>query len=178
MNKYCIYDKNGDYEVWKYIDDIDEARQYWYIGSYLNKYGEQEMPICMNKSGGFHSCQKEYVKCIIEAEEFPSLSSHYDLLESRIVNTPDFNCGWIDTLGNTYKNDTYDHLPMAQDLVLMNYKQEWSKYYLAKNCLNMPDQFLLDKGWVKVDKSHPHFIYDIEKLTNETAKTMQSLQEK
>ena len=30
--KYCIYKKSwGDIEAWEYIDDLEEACQYWYV---------------------------------------------------------------------------------------------------------------------------------------------------
>lgn len=179
MNKYCIYDKNGEYEVWKYIDDIDEARQYWYVDNYLDKYGEQEMPLCMNKNGGFHSCQKQYVKCFIEAEDFPSLASHRDLFASQIINTPDFNCGWIDPCGNTYKNEYYEHLARAFELVEMNYKIEWTRArYNEVRYGGAPDDFLMKRGWVKVNASAPYFVYDDEKLTDEAAQVMLKLMER
>lgn len=41
--KYCIYKKSwGDVEAWEYIDDLDEARSYWYVSQAIDKYGIED----------------------------------------------------------------------------------------------------------------------------------------
>lgn len=44
--KYCIYKKSwGDVEAREYIDDLDdldEARSYWYVSQAIDKYGIED----------------------------------------------------------------------------------------------------------------------------------------
>lgn len=160
--KYCIYKKPwGDIECWEYIDDLDEAMGYWYVRLAIDKYGvEDTMPICMNKYGGYHSFYESECIAIIESDTWPSLSSHPDIFKG-IINNRNFNYGWIDTLGNTYSCQYMGHASLAQDLVVMNYKVEYSKSTLVKEKINAPDEFLLQKGWVKVFSGNPsHVFYD------------------
>lgn len=160
--KYCIYKKPwGDIEAWEYIDDLDEALSYWYVRHAIEKYGvEDTMPICMNKCGGYHSFYEPECIAIIESDTWPSLSSHYDLFKG-IINSKNFNYGWIDPLGNTYSCQYMAHAALAQELVVMNYKIEYSKSSLVKEKINAPDDFLLHKGWIKVFSGNPsHVFYD------------------
>lgn len=160
--KYCIYKKPwGDIECWEYIDDLDEAMGYWYVRLAIDKYGvEDTMPICMNKCGGYHSFYEPECIAIIESDTWPSLSSHPDIFKG-IINNRSFNYGWIDTLGNTYSCQYMGHASLAQDLVVMNYKIEYSKSTLVKEKINAPDEFLLQKGWIKVFSGNPsHVFYD------------------
>jgi hypothetical protein len=160
--KYCIYKKPwGDIECWEYIDDLDEAMEYWYVRLAIDKYGvEDTMPICMNKCGGYHSFYESECIAIIESDTWPSLSSHPDIFKG-IINNRNFNYGWIDTLGNTYSCQYMGHASLAQDLVVMNYKIEYSKSTLVKEKINAPDEFLLQKGWIKVFSGNPsHVFYD------------------
>jgi hypothetical protein len=160
-NKYCIYKRPwGDIEAWEYIDDLEEAMKFWYIRLSLDKYGvEGTMPVCMNKMGGYHQFWEPECIAIIESDTWPSLSSHYDLFKG-IVNNEKFNYGWIDTLGNTYSCQYMGHASLASELVVMNYKVEYSKYKTAES-IDAPDDFLLNKGWIKVLSGQPaHIFYD------------------
>ena len=160
-NKYCIYKKPwGDIECWEYIDDLDEAMQYWYVRYAIDKYGiEDTMPICMNKCGGYHTFYKPECIAIIESDTWPSLSSHYDLFKG-IVNSDKFNYGWIDPLCNTYMCQYMGHASLASELVTINYKIEYTKK-TAEDNINAPDEFLLNKGWIKVFTGNPsHVFYD------------------
>ena len=160
--KYCIYKKPwGDIEAWEYIDDIKEAVKYWYVCDAIDKYGVNDvMHICMNKCGGYHSFYDKECIAIIESDTWPALSSHYDLFKG-IINSKNFNYGWIDPLGNTYMCQYMEHASLAHELVTMNYKIEYSKSKLVEDKVNAPDEFLLQKGWIKVFSGDPsHVFYD------------------
>ena len=176
MKKYCIYKKPwGDIESWEYIDDINEAYSYWYIREAINKYGiEKTMPICMNKVGGYHTFYKPECIAIIESDTWPSLSSHYDLFKN-IVNNEKFNYGWIDTLGNTYSCQYMQHTSLACDLVIINYRDEYAKYKL-ENSHYAPDEFLLEKGWIKVLRGKPAHIFFDEYVTKEALEKLLSVE--
>ena len=180
MPKYCVYDKGPHMplEVWEYIDDLKEALQYWYVQLAIDKYGvEDVMPICMNKVGGYHTCWKPDVKCIIEADEWPSIASHKELF-SHNINNPEFSCGWIDTLGNTYMCNYMQHASLAHDLVVMCYKQEYTTYKEAHNNINVPDDFLIDKGWIKVFNSPPYHAVLYDRASNEAIAKLDEVERK
>ena len=165
--KYCIYKKPwGDIEAWEYIDDLDEAMSFWFVRIAIDKYGvESTMPICMNKMGGYHTFYKPDCIAIIESDTWPSLSSHYDLFKG-IINNEKFNYGWIDRLGNTYSCRYMGHASLAKELVTMNYAVEYTDSALIKNRINAPDDFLLNKGWIKVLSGNPAHIYFDEYTTD------------
>jgi hypothetical protein len=171
--KYCIYKKPyGDIEVWEYIDDLEEACQYWYIRDVIEKYGVDEvMPIVMNKVGGYHTFYKPDCIAIIESDTWPSIASHYDLFKS-IINSKNFNYGWIDPLGNTYKCQMYGHTSLAKDLVTLNYAEEYSKSKLVKEHIDAPDDFLLSKGWIKVLNGKPSCVYNDDTVTKKALKKL------
>ncbi len=178
MPKYCIYDKGpGEpIEVWEYIDDVKVASSYWYVKYAIDKYGVDDvMPICMNKCGGYHTCYMPQVKCIIEADAWPSIASHKELFLNNI-NNPSFSCGWIDSLGNTYLCNYMQHASLAADLVVMYYKQEYTKYKLAHNNINAPDDFLIDKGWIKVFNSPPYHAVLYDKATDAAIKKLDEVE--
>lgn len=169
MAKYCVYDKGNAHpiEVWEYIDDLEEALQYWYVRQAIKKYGvDKVMPICMNKCGGYHTCWKPDVKCIIEADEWPNISTHRELF-LKDINNPSFRCGWIDTLGNTYMCSYMGHASLASSLVLISHKETYTKWRVKNNGINAPDDFLLEMGWIKVCDSSPYHICFYDKTTNE-----------
>ena len=152
MNKYCIYKKSdGDIEVWKYIEDIEEVESIWYIRDAIEKYGEENiLPICMNKAGCYHQCYKPECIAIIESNVWPSMSTHPELFTT-MINKNGFNCGWIDPLGNTYHCHYMEHASLAAELVLMFYAEEYTNSSLVKQHINSPDDFLLTKGWIRVN---------------------------
>lgn len=172
-NKYCIYKKPwGDIEAWEYIDDVEEAVSYWYIRHAMDKYGvENTLPIAMNKMGGYHTVIKEEIIAIIESDTWPSLSSHYDLFKG-IINNEKFNYGWIDHLGNTYSCQYMGHASLASELVTMSYPEEYTKYRLREDSYNAPDDFLLNKGWIKVLSGNPAHIYLDKFVSNEALKKL------
>ena len=178
-NKYCIYKKPwGDIECWEYIDDLEEAMQYWYVRYAIDKYGvEDTMPICMNKVGGYHSFYEPECIAIIESDTWPSLSTHYDLFKS-IVNNTNFNYGWIDPLGNTYMCQYMGHASLATELVTINYPNEWTKYCTSENSYNNPDDFLLNKGWIKVFTGDPAHIYYDHYVTDEALNKLIEIENK
>ena len=175
--KYCIYKRPwGDIEAWEYIDDLDEAMKFWYVRMSIDKYGiEGTMPICMNKCGGYHQFWEPECIAIIESDTWPSLSSHYDLFKG-IVNNEKFNYGWIDTLGNTYACQYMGHTSLASELVVMNYKVEYSKYRTTEN-IDAPDEFLLNKGWIKVLSGNPAHIFYDRYVTDEALKKLLEIED-
>ena len=166
--KYCIYKKScGDIEAWEYIDDLEEACEYWYIRDVIEKYGaEKVLPIAMNKVGGYHTVFTDEVVAIIESDTWPALSTHYELFKD-LVNNEKFDYGWIDPLGNTYSCKYMGHASLASELVALNYSVEYSKYKLVEERINAPDDFLLENGWIKVLHGNPAHIYYDEKVTKE-----------
>jgi hypothetical protein len=175
--KYCIYKKPwGDIEAWEYIDDIKEAVKYWYVCDAIDKYGVNDvMPICMNKCGGYHSFYEPECIAIIESDTWPSLSSHYDIFKIKI-NNPKFNYGWIDNLGNTYICSYMEHAAIASDLVKLHYPAEYSKSSLVENKINAPDEFLLEKGWIKVFSGDPSHIFYDRFVTNDALKKLSEVE--
>ena len=120
----------------------------------------------MNKCGGYHQFWAPECIAIIESDTWPSLSSHYDLFKG-IINNEKFNYGWIDHLGNTYSCPYMGHAALASELVIMNYKVEWTNHLVDDN-INAPDDFLLKKGWIKVLSGKPAHIY-FDEYTTEAA---------
>jgi hypothetical protein len=172
MTKYCIYKKPwGDIEVWEYIDDLEEAMSYWFVRMAIDKYGvESTMPICMNKMGGYHTFYKPDCIAIIESDTWPSIATHRDLFKD-MVNSARFNYGWIDPLGNTYSCRYMQHAALASDLVVMQYKEDYTKEVVKEN-INAPDDFLLRKGWIKVLNGDPAHIYFDEYTTDAALKKL------
>jgi hypothetical protein len=174
--KYCIYKKPwGDIEAWEYIDDLEEAKSYWFVSMAIDKFGADDiMPICMNKNGGYHTFYKPECIAIIESDTWPSLSSHYDLFKG-IINNKNFNYGWIDHLGNTYSCQYMGHASLAHELVTMNYKVEYTNKIVEDN-INAPDDFLLKKGWIKVLNGHPANVYFDEYVTDAAIKKLMEVE--
>ncbi len=180
MAKYCIYDKGEAFplEVWEYIDDLKEAASYWYVRMAIDKYGVDDvMPICMNKCGGYHTCYKPDVKCIIEADEWPSIATHRELF-TRDVNNPHFDCGWIDPSANTYICNYMGHARLAESLVELMHKKEYLKWRRDNKLVSAPDDFLLEKGWIKVLSSTPHHIVFYDKTTDAAIKKLDEVEKK
>lgn len=179
MKKFAILQRSPDepVEVWEYIDDVKEAAKYWYIKISLEKYGiEGTMPVCMNKMGGYHQLYKPYLKCIVEAEDFPTLATHKHLFTSNI-NNPKFKCGWIDTQGNTYICDYMGHARLASELVELFYEESFRKWK-QENLYNAPDDYLLQMGFIKVFKSPPYHAVLYDKTTNEALKKLDEIETK
>ena len=176
--KYCIYKKpGGNIEAWEYIDDMDEAMEYWFVRLAISRYGvDGVLPICMNKCGGYHTFYEPDCIAIIESDTWPSLSSHYDLFKG-IINNERFNYGWIDHLGNTYTCNYMGHAALAKELVTMNYKIEWTDS-IVKDNINAPDDFLLNKGWIKVLSGKPAHVYFEEKVSEAALKKLLEVEDR
>lgn len=177
-NKYCIYKRaDGNIEAWEYIDDLKEAVRYWYVKDAIEKYGVNNvMPICMNKVGGYHTFYKPECIAIIESDTWPTLSSHYNLFKG-IINSKNFNYGWIDPLGNTYYCDYMQHASLATELVTMNYKVEYTDAQV-KSKINAPDDFLLNKGWIKVLHGKPAHLYFDKYVTDAALKKLLEVEDR
>ena len=61
---------------------------------------------------------------------------------------------------------------MANELVAMNYKIEYTKSVLVENGINAPDDFLLNKGWIKVLSGQPAHIYFEDKVSDAALKKL------
>lgn len=139
-NKYMLirgYD--GSTQVWEYIEDVEEARTYWYVADAIDKYGvESMMPIVMNKLGGYHTHKPDAddVIGIIESEDWPTLK----VWESYPMNATDFKTGWISPDGNTFKCSVYEHLDCSEAIAAQFY---------GEHTKTISDSFLLKCGWFK-----------------------------
>lgn len=155
-------------EVWEYIDTEEEARKYWYVDQYLDKYGvENELPIAMNDLGGFHSLHNimDRIVKIVVSDEKPKLG----LNEGYPVNEKGFCCGWIAPDGTTYSCDTFDHYNLAQTLCLRDYRGD-TRYTIRGKFYDDPDGKLINDGWVKV--TYADYYADYWKMTDAQAKIL------
>ena len=79
--KYMVIHSRFDdnkFEVWEFIDNLEEACSYWYVRDAIKKYGvDSVMPIVMNPMGGYHThpTTMNDVVCIIESWKWPKV--HY-----------------------------------------------------------------------------------------------------
>ena len=173
MKKFALLQHTPEdpLEVWEYIDDINEANKYWYVRKAIREIGADKiLPICMNKLGGYHTLYKPHLKCIVEAEDFPSIATHPHLFTSDI-NNPNFSCGWIDLQGNTYLCSYMGHLTLAEDLVAMCYKEDYQKWEI-ENRYRAADDFLIQKGWIRVSNSYPYHTVLLEITTDEALRKL------
>lgn len=53
------------------------------------------------------------------------------------------------------------------ELVTINYPNEWTRYITSEDSYNNPDDFLLNKGWIKVLTGDPAHIYYDRYVTDE-----------
>jgi hypothetical protein len=68
-----------------------------------------------------------------------------------------------------------------QDLktgVTMNYATEWTNYIVQKDSYNAPDDFLLNKGWIKVLNGNPAHIYFDRYVTNKALEKLMEVEER
>jgi len=140
--KWMLFRSSEDepVHVWEYIDDVNEAKKYWYVADAIRKYGvESVMPIVMNANGGYHTHRPdaEDVVAIIESVNEPSLS----LFEKYPVNCKGFRTGWVSPDCTTFQCDYMGHIGLAMKI--------------AEEMLGLPnhvtaDDLLLDAGWIKV----------------------------
>jgi hypothetical protein len=70
------------------------------------------------------------------------------------------------------------HASLATELVTMNYPKEWTAYRLNEDSYNNPDDFLLNKGWIKVFSGYPSHIYSDKHVTNEALKKLLEVEDK
>lgn len=141
LKKYMIIQSpyNGSKAVWEYIDDVEEARKYWYVADAIDKYGvESTMSIVMNPLGGYHTHKPDApdVAGFIEAVDFPSLK----VWEQYPMNWSQFKTGWVRPNGDTFACDPFEHL----DLSIALCEQYYGEFPRA-----LSDDFLMDRGWFK-----------------------------
>ena len=60
-----------------------------------------------------------------------------------------------------------EHASLATELVTINYPNEWTRYITSEDSYNNPDDFLLNKGWIKVLTGDPAHIYYDRYVTDE-----------
>ena len=160
----------GNVELWEYIDDIDKARSYFYIREAIDKYGaEKVMPVLMNDVGGYHSAPMEEIIAIVESETKPTLTEQNKY--KKIIDNPEFECGWIAPNCTTYSCGYMEHAGMAENICKM------FGYAIKKNGIYAPDDTLLELGWVKI-LNDGHHICLWDKVNDEQAKMIDRLQGK
>ena len=144
MDKWVIKKgMSGKLEVWKYIDDISEARRYWYVSKAIDKYGlSKVLPLAMNDVGGYHwlgpDIKSGNIVKIIESNSKPELS----LEEEFGKNEKHFSCGWLSPECDSYSCGYMEHIDLADKIC----KDLYDKHFCV--C----DDFLLDNGWIKVTR--------------------------
>ena len=141
MKKYMIIQSpyDGSKAVQEYIDDVEEAKSYWYVRQAIEKYGvESMMPIVMNKLGGYHTHKPDApdVVDIIESYDWPDLK----VWEIYPRNRENFKTGWISATGDTYSCGVFDHVDCAMKLASQLY---------GEHVKTLADDFLLKTGWFK-----------------------------
>lgn len=148
-------------ELWEFIDDVDYANSFWYVAEAIKKYGVKDtMPILMNDNGGYHSADMDSIIAIIESDTKPS----FDIRDKyqKIVDNPKFNCGWISPSGHTYSCSYMGHSSMAEEICKM------FGYPIKKDGLYIPDDTLLENGFVKVCEDG-HYICVWSKVNDKQA---------
>ena len=70
------------------------------------------------------------------------------------------------------------HASLASELVTINYKIEYSKSKLIENSINAPDDFLLNKGWIKVLSGNPAHVYFDDKVSDIALKKLLEVESK
>ena len=137
---------NCPLEVWEYITDVEEAKEYWYIAQAIDKYGiDTVVPLAMNRLGGYHHLPYDdpEIVCVVESEKKPKLK----LFEKYLVNRPDFKYGWLSPDCTSYSCSYMGHINLANDICCELYNKD------ATGMVALYDEFLLDNGWIKVGRS-------------------------
>ena len=132
--------KDSPIETWEFIDDLQEALQYWYVAQAIRDFGVNKiMPIVMNDLGGYHQHRPDApdVLAIIESEEKPNIS----VFKQYPVNSEHFHTGWLSPDCTSFSCSYMGHIHLAMKII--------------HELLNMPesvvaDDVLLEKGWIKV----------------------------
>lgn len=150
MRKWVIKQpwKDAPLQVWEYIDDVEEAMQYWYVRQAIEKYGVDEIvPLAMNSLGGYHPLKPDApeVVAIIESETEPTLSliRQYPIAKGSVAN------GWMSPECVTYTCDGYGHARLAERICDEFYHGSVDRDDDG-NLINAPDDKLLNKGWIKI----------------------------
>ena len=157
--KWMIIKHNDDVplEVWRFIDDINVAMQFPYVADAIKKYGEENvMPIVMNDLGGYHTHKPTApdVVAIVERATKPCISVYIQYPYNRRT----FETGWISPDCNTFSCDYMGHYKLADKIA--------SELYGCDD-LCTADDFLLDRGWIKVN--HKRAVFDWEKINDRQA---------
>ena len=132
--------KDSPIQIWEFIDDLQEALQYWYVARAISKYGiNKVMPIVMNDLGGYHTHRPDApdVVAIIESVEKPGIS----VFKQYPVNSENFRTGWLSPDCTSFSCEYMGHIGLAMRIV-----KEF--FGLPEN--PTADDALLEKGWIKV----------------------------
>lgn len=166
----------GGVEVWRYMDSIEEVRDYPYVMDAINKYGEKDvLPILMNSLGGYHTAPLDKIIEIVECNTRPDFS--HPQLQRHLINTPDFCCGWISPEGVTYSCHHYGHLDLAEELC-RGFNLKWGFTSLeCKHWYYAPDEVLMQNGWIKIDASRNHYCF-WDKVTDKACAKLDELDKK
>lgn len=149
IKKWAFKKTPSNIECWEYIDDINIARSYWYVAQAIDKYGADEvMPILMNDCGGYHTAPMDKIVAIVESEEKPDLEFRNKY--QKIIDNPNFKCGWISPSGHTYSCSYMGHASLAEDICKM------FGYPIRSQGVYVPDDTLLDLGYVKILSDGTH----------------------
>lgn len=168
--KWAFKQAFNNIELWEYIDDIDIACSYWYIAEAIDKYGAEDvMPILMNDVGGYHTAQMNQIIAIIESEEKPSLPARNKYM--KIIDSPNFRCGWISPTCHTYSCSYMGHASLAEDICKM------FGYPIKKDGIYAPDDTLLNLGYVKILHDGHHICY-WDKINDKQAEMIDRLESK
>ena len=132
--------ENAPIQIWEYIDNVNEAKQYWYVAQAIQKYGADKiMPIVMNDFGGYHTHHpnESDVVAIIESKDKPNIS----VFKQYAINSENFHTGWLSPDCTSFSCSYMGHISLATKIV-----NEIIKDYESV----IPDDVLLEKGWIKV----------------------------
>lgn len=177
MKKFAIIKSgHGEVGVWRVLETKEDIAPYPYIEYAISKYGwDDVMPAYMNKVGGYTSWSPENVLDIFECETWPTFRD-CEFYREYVRNKDFFHCGWISPSGNTYMCRSYGHADLAEDLVDLMYSESYKKYRKATG-LHVPDDFLLQNGWIKVN-TLSDCIYWFDKVSDAAMATLNRLQTK
>ena len=142
MKKWMLIQryKDSPIEIWEFIDDLQEAMQYWYVADCIRKFGvNKTMPIAMNDLGGYHQHRPDAldVLAIIESVEKPSIS----VFKQYPVNSETFRTGWLSPDCTSFSCSYMGHIRLAMQI---------TREFLKMPESAVADDVLLEKGWIKV----------------------------
>lgn len=153
--------ENASIQIWEFIDDIEEAMEYWYVRDAIEKFGvDSMMPIVMNDMGGYHTHRPDEkdVVAIIESYKKPNIS----VFKQYPINNAMFHTGWVSPDCTTFSCGYMEHIGLAMKIVE-------ELFAIPEHVV--ADDFLLDLGWIKV--MHGKYLFHYGKINNKQAVFLQ-----